>query len=74
MRVEMEEIEHRIVKIISLSSLGYRAVALDLRGFDDTDAPDLVTSYTCFHIVGDLVELLDVVTSDQDKLFVVGHD
>ncbi|MBA0684111.1 hypothetical protein Goari_025717, partial [Gossypium aridum] len=40
-------------QIASLSSKGYRAVAPDLRGYGDTDVPDLVTSYTCFHIVGD---------------------
>ncbi|XVE59857.1 hypothetical protein DITRI_Ditri05aG0080800 [Diplodiscus trichospermus] len=60
-------------QIIALSSLGYRAVAPDLRGFGDTDAPDSVTSYTCFHILGDLVGLLDVV-APQEKVFVVGHD
>ncbi|XWS73684.1 hypothetical protein CRYUN_Cryun02cG0149800 [Craigia yunnanensis] len=61
-------------QIIALSSLGYRAVAPDLRGFGDTDAPDSITSYTCLHIVGDLVALLDAVAPDQEKVFVVGHD
>lgn len=61
-------------QIIALSAQGFRAVAPDLRGFGDTDAPESITSYTCFHIVGDLVELLDAVAPDQDKVFVVGHD
>lgn len=61
-------------QILALSSLGYRAVAPDLRGFGDTNAPESVTSYTCFHIVGDLVALLDVIAPEQDKVFVVGHD
>ncbi|XP_044498162.1 epoxide hydrolase A-like [Mangifera indica] len=61
-------------QIIALASLGYRAIAPDLRGFGDTDAPPSVSSYTCFHVVGDLIGLLDVVASDQDKVFVVGHD
>ncbi|XP_022752421.1 uncharacterized protein LOC111301196 [Durio zibethinus] len=61
-------------QIIALSSLGYRAVAPDLRGFGDTDDPHPVASYTCFHILGDLVELLDAVAPDQEKVFVVGHD
>ncbi|OMO62071.1 Alpha/beta hydrolase-1 [Corchorus olitorius] len=61
-------------QINALSSLGYRAVAPDLRGFGDSDAPDELTSYTCFHVVGDLVALLEVVAPDQDKVFVVGHD
>ncbi|XP_031277212.1 uncharacterized protein LOC116135640 [Pistacia vera] len=61
-------------QITALASLGYRAMAPDLRGFGDTDAPPSVTSYTCFHVVGDLIALLDVVAPDQDKVFVVGHD
>ncbi|KAH1090691.1 hypothetical protein J1N35_017948 [Gossypium stocksii] len=60
-------------QIAALSSKGYRAVAPDLRGYGDTDAPDSVTSYTCFHIVGDLVELLNTIAPDQ-QVFVVGHD
>ncbi|KAE8678873.1 hypothetical protein F3Y22_tig00111402pilonHSYRG00407 [Hibiscus syriacus] len=61
-------------QIVALSSMGYRAVAPDLRGFGDSDAPDSVDSYTCFHIVGDLVELINVVAPDERKVFVVGHD
>ncbi|GMI84163.1 hypothetical protein like AT4G15960 [Hibiscus trionum] len=61
-------------QIVALSSMGYRAVAPDLRGYGDSDAPDSVASYTCFHIVGDLVELINVVAPDERKVFVVGHD
>ncbi|KAK7836404.1 epoxide hydrolase a [Quercus suber] len=61
-------------QIIALASQGYRAVAPDLRGYGDTDAPPSITSYTCFHVVGDLIALLDAVAPDQDKVFVVGHD
>ncbi|KAK2364987.1 epoxide hydrolase A [Trifolium repens] len=58
--------------IVALSSLGYRAVAPDLRGFGDTDAPSSVSSYTCFHIVGDIVALIDLLGVDQ--VFLVAHD
>ncbi|ERN01198.1 hypothetical protein AMTR_s00002p00235200 [Amborella trichopoda] len=52
---------------------GYRAVAPDLRGYGDTEAPPLpYTSYTVFHIVGDLIGLLDALGEAQ--AFVVGHD
>ncbi|MCL7037515.1 hypothetical protein MKW94_001091 [Papaver nudicaule] len=59
-------------QILALAAAGYRAVAPDLRGYGDTDAPKSAQTYTCFHIVGDLVALID--TLGQDKVFVVGHD
>ncbi|KAH9683564.1 AB hydrolase-1 domain-containing protein [Citrus sinensis] len=61
-------------QITALASLGYRAVAPDLRGYGDTDAPAEVPSYTCLHLVGDVIALLDAVAADQEKVFVVGHD
>ncbi|KAL5713142.1 Epoxide hydrolase 2 [Ranunculus cassubicifolius] len=59
-------------QIHALASHGYRAIAPDLRGYGDTDAPQSVHSYTVFHIVGDLIDLLDTI--GQEKVFVVGHD
>ncbi|KAM7278283.1 hypothetical protein ACFE04_005417 [Oxalis oulophora] len=61
-------------QITALANLGYRAIAPDLRGFGDTDAPESVSSYTCMHVIGDLIELIETVAGDQDKIFVVGHD
>ncbi|KAI4323898.1 hypothetical protein L6164_023472 [Bauhinia variegata] len=59
-------------QILALSSHGYRAVAPDLRGFGDTEAPASVSSYTYFDIVGDLVALIDTLGVDQ--VFLVAHD
>nr|XP_043635690.1 epoxide hydrolase A-like [Erigeron canadensis] len=59
-------------QMLYLSSLGYRTIAPDLRGFGDTDVPLLVAEYTVFHIIGDLVSLLDSLSLDQ--VFLVGHD
>ncbi|XP_028793541.1 uncharacterized protein LOC114749217 [Neltuma alba] len=59
-------------QILSLSSRGFRAVAPDLRGYGDTDAPSSITSYTCFHLVGDIVALIDSLGVDQVCL--VAHD
>lgn len=42
-----------------LANHGYRVVAPDLRGFGDTDSPISPSSYSVFHIVGDLIGLLD---------------
>ncbi|KAF5462467.1 hypothetical protein F2P56_018471 [Juglans regia] len=59
-------------QLLYLSSLGYRCIAPDLRGYGDTDAPPSPASYTAFHIVGDLVALLDQLGIEQ--VFLVGHD
>ncbi|XP_054779443.1 uncharacterized protein LOC129287265 isoform X1 [Prosopis cineraria] len=59
-------------QILSLSSRGYRAVAPDLRGYGDTDAPSSISSYMCFHLVGDIVALIDSLGVDQ--VFLVAHD
>ncbi|KAF7804870.1 bifunctional epoxide hydrolase 2 [Senna tora] len=59
-------------QLLALASLGYRAIAPDLRGYGDTDAPPSPSSYTAFHIVGDLVGLLDSLRLHQ--VFLVGHD
>ncbi|WJX79792.1 hypothetical protein P8452_62875 [Trifolium repens] len=59
-------------QLLSLSALGYRAIAPDLRGYGDTDAPSSASSYTPLHIVGDLVGLLDALAVD--RVFLVGHD
>ncbi|KAH9730530.1 AB hydrolase-1 domain-containing protein [Citrus sinensis] len=59
-------------QLLYLSSRGYRAIAPDLRGYGDTDAPPSITSYTALHVVGDLVGLLDEFGIEQ--VFLVGHD
>jgi len=55
-----------------LAEAGYHAVAPDMRGYGDTEAPLGAHNYTYFHIVGDLIGLLDAL--GVDKAFVVGHD
>nr|AAO27849.1 soluble epoxide hydrolase [Euphorbia lagascae] len=59
-------------QLLYLSSVGYRCIAPDLRGYGDTDAPPAINQYTVFHILGDLVGLLDSLGIDQ--VFLVGHD
>ncbi|KAL6986948.1 hypothetical protein U1Q18_012708 [Sarracenia purpurea var. burkii] len=58
--------------MLFLSSLGYRTIAHNLRGYGDTDTPPSVAAYTVFHIVSDLVALLDALCLD--RVFLVGHD
>ncbi|KAK6941018.1 Alpha/beta hydrolase fold-1 [Dillenia turbinata] len=59
-------------QMVYLAEHGYRAIAPDLRGYGDTDAPPSASSYSALHIVGDLVALLDLLGLDQ--VFLVGHD
>lgn len=57
----------------ALAAAGYRAVAPDLRGYGDSDAPAGGPSkYTALHVVGDLVALVDSL--GQEQVFVVAHD
>ncbi|KAJ7977591.1 Epoxide hydrolase 2 [Quillaja saponaria] len=59
-------------QLLFLSSMGYRAIAPDLRGYGDSDSPPSPASYSALHIVGDLIGLLDSLGIDQ--IFLVGHD
>ncbi|URD74862.1 alpha/beta hydrolase fold [Musa troglodytarum] len=53
-------------QILGLAARGYRALAPDLRGYGDSSAPPTVASYSVFHIVGDLVALLDALAIPQE--------
>ncbi|KAK6121144.1 hypothetical protein DH2020_045132 [Rehmannia glutinosa] len=60
----------------AFAALGYRAVAPDLRGYSDTDAPPDASSYTCLHVVGDVVALIESLSSGGGGggVYVVAHD
>jgi pimeloyl-ACP methyl ester carboxylesterase len=55
-----------------VAEAGYRAVAPDMRGYGQTDAPAPITDYDVHHLCGDLCGLLDDL--GVDKAFFVGHD
>jgi pimeloyl-ACP methyl ester carboxylesterase len=59
-------------QIDALAAAGYRAVAPDLRGYGGTDRPSGAEQYTLFHLVGDLVALLE--TLGIERAAVVGND
>lgn len=63
-------------QILYMAAHGYRAMAPDLRGYGDTTGAPIAdcTKFTTFHVVADLVALLDAVAPEEDKVFVVGHD
>ncbi|HEX8434124.1 alpha/beta hydrolase, partial [Archangium sp.] len=56
----------------ALAAAGYRAVAPDMRGYGQTEAPAALHAYTQLHHVGDMVGVLDAL--GVDKAVVVGHD
>lgn len=59
-------------QLSALAAAGFRAVAPDMRGYGQTDAPDDVAAYTICHLVGDIVGL--VAALGESSAFVVGHD
>jgi pimeloyl-ACP methyl ester carboxylesterase len=56
----------------ALAEAGYRAVAPDMRGYGQTGKPQDIDQYTLFHLVGDMVGVLDALSAPQ--AVVVGHD
>src|SRR3979490_659685 len=45
----------------ALAAAGFHAVAPDIRGYGKSDVPEAIYQYTIFHLVGDLVGLLDAL-------------
>ena len=56
----------------AVAAAGWRAIALDMRGYGESDAPAEAEAYMPFHTVGDLVGVLDSLGIAQ--AVVVGHD
>lgn len=59
-------------QIAAVAKAGFRAIAIDMRGFGGSYAPDDVELYTSPYIVGDLVGVLDALGIKSAAL--VGHD
>ena len=56
----------------ALADAGFHAIAPDMRGYGQTDAPAGIDQYTIFHLVGDIVGVLDALK--EDSAVIVGHD
>jgi pimeloyl-ACP methyl ester carboxylesterase len=56
----------------ALASAGFRAVAPDMRGFGQSDAPPNVQDYSLLHLVGDMVGLVRAL--GEERAVIVGHD
>src|SRR6516165_5548439 len=59
-------------QLSALAEAGFRLVAPDMRGYGRTDAPEAIDQYTIFHLVGDMVGLLDALGAEQ--AVIGGHD
>jgi len=59
-------------QIGALAAASFHAVAPDMRGYGKSDAPEAIDQYTIFHLVGDMVGLLDALQAP--NAVIVGHD
>lgn len=59
-------------QLSALAEAGFHAVAPDMRGYGQTDRPERIDQYTLFHLVGDIVGLLDALGAE--TAVIAGHD
>lgn len=59
-------------QIPALADAGFRAIAPDMRGYGKSGSPSAVDEYTVFHLVGDMVALLDAL--DVRTAVLAGND
>jgi pimeloyl-ACP methyl ester carboxylesterase len=59
-------------QLTALADAGYHAVAPTQRGYGQTDAPEAIDQYTQFHLVGDIIGLMDALGEEQ--AVIIGHD
>jgi pimeloyl-ACP methyl ester carboxylesterase len=56
----------------AVAEAGFRAMALDMRGYGATSAPAAIDAYSMSHFVADVVGV--VTATGAEKAVVVGHD
>ena len=56
----------------ALANAGFHAVAPDMRGYGQSDCPAGIDQYSLFHLVGDMVGILEAL--DEKQAVVAGHD
>jgi epoxide hydrolase A/B len=59
-------------QLAALADAGFHAVAPDMRGYGQTDAPPEIERYTLLHIVGDMIGPLDALGIR--RAVIAGHD
>ncbi len=56
----------------ALAAAGYRAVAIDVRGYGSSDAPEAIDAYRLVDLAGDCVGVVEALGADTAAI--VGHD
>ena len=56
----------------ALADAGFHAVASDMRGYGQFNAPQAIEKYTLLHLAGDVVGLVDAIGEKQ--AVIAGHD
>jgi pimeloyl-ACP methyl ester carboxylesterase len=56
----------------ALAKAGFRAIAVEQRGYGRSSRPDAIEDYDIFHLTDDLVAVLDAL--DVERAVFVGHD
>jgi epoxide hydrolase A/B len=59
-------------QLAALADGGFHVVAPDQRGYGQSDRPAEIQSYSIFHLIGDVIGLLDAL--GEPRAVVVGHD
>ena len=59
-------------QLAALAAAGFHAVAADMRGYGQTDAPAEIEAYTILHLVGDMVGLVGAL--GEKSAVIAGHD
>jgi pimeloyl-ACP methyl ester carboxylesterase len=59
-------------QLSALAQAGFHAVAPDMRGYGQTEHPAETERYSLFHLVGDMVGLLDAL--GESSAVIAGHD
>jgi pimeloyl-ACP methyl ester carboxylesterase len=59
-------------QLAALAAAGFHAVAPDMRGYGQTDAPAEIEAYTLLHLVGDMVGLVGAL--GETSAVIAGHD
>ena len=59
-------------QLVALADAGYHAVAPDMRGYGQTEAPEAIEAYTLLHLVGDMVGVVRALGESQ--AVIAGHD